>query len=161
MMNICFKNSIMERYLYHYIKTNVMVTNEPKQQYQERSRTWSLGGNTILETESYTHLGVVCDKYMSLDISVEDSCKKIRGSFLSLINTGIYEDRFHPLTSKHLYDTIVLPKALYGCELWNGLTQEKIKHVEEITSILFKIYAVHSQGHTNSYCPLLYWVIIY
>ena len=65
MMNICFKNSIIERYLYHYIKTNVMITNEPKQKYQERSRTWSLDGNTILETESYTHLGVVCDKYMS------------------------------------------------------------------------------------------------
>ena len=42
MMNICFKNSIIERYFYHYIKTNVMVTNEPKQQYQERSRTWTL-----------------------------------------------------------------------------------------------------------------------
>ena len=27
-----------------------MVTNEPKQQYQERSRTWSLVGNTIQET---------------------------------------------------------------------------------------------------------------
>ena len=52
MMNICFKNSIIERYLYH-IKTHVMVTNEPKQKYQERSRTWSFGGNTILGTPIY------------------------------------------------------------------------------------------------------------
>ena len=84
-------------------KTSVMVTNEPKHEYQERSRPWSLGGNTIEEMESYIHLGVVYDKYMSLDISVEDSCQN---------NTGIYEDGFQPLTLIHLYETIVLPKVL-------------------------------------------------
>ena len=98
---------------------------------------------------------------MSLDISVEDRCKKIRGTFLSLINTGIYEDGFHPLTSKHLYETIVLPKALYGYELWNWLTQDHLNMLEKSHRFCKKTYAVHFQGHTDSYCPLLHCVIIY
>ena len=54
MMNTCFKNSIIERYLYHYIKTIVMVTNEPKQKYQERgpwmeTLSWKQSLTPILE----------------------------------------------------------------------------------------------------------------
>ena len=130
MMDICFANSLVERCLYHYLKTNVMVANETKPKYLESKRTWSLGGNIIEETESYTHLGVVCDKYLNLNSVIEESCKKIRNTFFSLINSGVYEDGFHPLTSKHLYQTIVLPKALYGCELWNHLKQEHIDKLE-------------------------------
>ena len=33
MMNICYDNSVTERYMYHYMKTSVMVTNESKAQY--------------------------------------------------------------------------------------------------------------------------------
>ena len=130
LMDICFANSISERCLYHYLKTNVMVAHETKPKYLEHTRTWSLGGNSIEETESYTHLGVICDKYLNLDSAIDESCKKIRSTFLSLINSGVYEDGFHPLTSKHLYQTIVLPKALYGCELWSNLKRDHIDRLE-------------------------------
>ena len=45
MMNICFENSVTERYLYHFMTISFMVTNESKAQYLERTRTWSLGEN--------------------------------------------------------------------------------------------------------------------
>ena len=131
LMDICFSNSIMERCLYHYLKTNVMVANETKPKYLEHIRTWSLGGNNIEETESYTHLGVICNKYLNLNSIIEGSCKKLRSTFLSLINSGVYEDGFHPLTSRHLYQTIVLPKALYGCKLWNSLNLDHIFKLEK------------------------------
>ena len=115
---------------YHYLKTNVMVANETKSNYLERTRTWSLGGNDIEETESYTHLGIICDKYLNLNRTIEESCKKLRSTFLSLINSGVYEDGFHPLTSRHLYQTVVLPKALYGCEFWNSLKHDHIDKLE-------------------------------
>ena len=130
LMDICLANSIVERCLYHYLKTNVVVANETKPKYLESTRTWSLGGNIIEEDESYTHLGVICDKYLNLNSAIDESCKKIRSTFFSLINSGVHEDGFHPLTSKHLYQTIVLPKALYGCELWNNLKQEHIDKLE-------------------------------
>ena len=43
-----------------------------------------------------------------------------------MINSGVYEDGFHPPTSKHLYQTIVSPKDLYGCELWSNLKRDHI-----------------------------------
>ena len=138
MMNIFFENPVTERYLYHYMKTSVIIINESKAQYLKRTRTWSLGGYNIDETESYTHLDVICNKYMDLDGCVEESSKKLRGTFLSLINSGVYEDGFHLFTSKHLYDTIVLPEALYGCELWDGLTQNQLNMLEKMHRFCLK-----------------------
>ena len=40
LMDICFANSISERCLYHYLKTNVMVAHETKPKYLEHTRTW-------------------------------------------------------------------------------------------------------------------------
>ena len=51
-------------------------------------------------------------------------------TFLSLVNSGLHEDGFTPLTAKHIYKPIVLPKALYECELWSQLSPTQLSTLE-------------------------------
>ena len=79
------------------------------------------GFGNIEEGTSYKLLRIQCDKYLSLDENVKVASAKLKSTLVSLANFCIHEGGFSPLTSKHIYKTIVFPKALYGGELWNNL----------------------------------------
>lgn len=64
---------------------------------------------------------------MSLD---ENACSELRKTFFSFANVGIDINGLHPLSVKHLYLTILLPRALFGCELWSNLTEHHILSLE-------------------------------
>ncbi len=121
MMQMCYEYSIKWRYVYNPGKSAVIVFNESANHFMTQSRTWNLGSAYVMEKIKYNHLGVLCHKYLHVDDSVNEACNKLRGTFLSIVNSGIYENGLHPLTSKAIYETLVLPKALYGCELWYDL----------------------------------------
>ena len=80
----------------------------------------------LTRVQNISILVFCCDKYLSLDENVKDASNKIKGTLLNLINCGIYEGGFNHITSHHLYTTVVLPKAIYGCELWNNLLPKHI-----------------------------------
>ena len=67
---------------------------------------------------------------MSLKDTVSECNSKLRSSFLSLANCGVYKNGIHPLSSKILYKSIVLPKALFGCEFWNNLSSSDVLCLE-------------------------------
>ena len=75
---------------------------------------------------------------MSLDKNVKDACNKIRNTFLSLVNCGIHQDGLNPLTPKRIYNPVVLPKALYGRELWSNLHPNHIMSLERCHSFCIK-----------------------
>ena len=123
MLSICHDHSVQWKYEYRAFKSAVIVFNETK-------KARLLGNDEIAETTECKHLGVMCDKFMSLDGTIKSASNKLKGTFLSLINSGIYEDGFNPLTSVHMYKTAVIPKALYGCELWSDLLPKHVLNIE-------------------------------
>ena len=77
------------------------------------------------------HLGVNNNKYLNNKISIQDATHKLKGTFLSLVNSGILNHgALHPLTCKTIYKSIVLPKALYGCENWDNLNDTELLSLE-------------------------------
>ena len=82
------------------------------------------------EVSCYKHLGVKTDPILSTKEVVDDACNKLRGTFLSIINSGISPEWFNPISSKVIYRSIVIPKAMYGCELWTSLTSTDILRLE-------------------------------
>ena len=80
-----------------------------------------LGNEIVPEKDQYKHLGIICDKNLGLDDVIADARKKIKGTFLSIVSSGLHENGINPITSLHIYNSVVLPKALYGCELWCNL----------------------------------------
>ena len=51
-------------------------------------RTWFLGDSVLKETDSYTHLGIVCNKNMRMKDNVSESAVKIRKTFFGLMRSG-------------------------------------------------------------------------
>ena len=70
------------------------------------------------------------DKFLSLDENITSASTKLKGTLLSLSNCGLHEDGLNPLTARYLYKSIILPKALYGCELWNNLSPKQLSMLE-------------------------------
>lgn len=121
LIKVCYDYSLRWRFSYNVQKCAVIVFNESKTEFHKSSRQWSIGNCFIEEVEKFKHLGIICNKYLSLDDVIHDSCSKLKNTFLSLISSGIHENGFHPINCKKIYNSAVIPKALFGCELWNGL----------------------------------------
>ncbi len=118
MMNTCYRYSQKWRYTYNSTKCNVIVFNESKSDYTNSNRSWSLGEEIVHECEQYTHLGIICNKYMNLYINASEASNTVRGTFLGLIHSGINKHGFHPLTSKRIYECVVLPSDVSCGTSW-------------------------------------------
>ncbi len=129
-MDICYKYSRQWRYEYNALKCAVIVFNESENDYLTRNRTWQLGDDAVDESREYTHLGISIGTNMSLQTNINEAVRKLKGSFLGIVNSGVHEHGLHPLTSKKIYKSVVLPGALYGCELWNNLSAIHVETIE-------------------------------
>jgi hypothetical protein len=80
LLEICDTYSRQWRYRYNANKCGVIVFNE-KVSSNSTTRTFVLGKEIIKETESYTHLGLACDKYLSTKKPLTEAGNKLRESF--------------------------------------------------------------------------------
>ena len=138
LINICVRYFHRWRLDYNVLKCAIIVFNELMSAYRRSQRKWFLGSDELHETESYTHLGIVCHKNMHMKENALESASKIRRTFFGLLTSGFCETELHPLTLKRIYDSIVLPKALYGCELWCSLRQSDILALERSHRLCLK-----------------------
>ena len=123
---ICYAYSCKWRYEYSPNKCSVIVYNETKHDYLRSQRVWYLGNSIIEETENYKHLGFNNNKYLNQTISIKESCDKLKGTFFNFVHSGVfYEGTLHPITCNKIYRSVVLPKALYGCENWANLSDSE------------------------------------
>ena len=127
LIKMCYMHSSKWRYELQPPKCVVIVFNESPLDYRIGNRTWSIGDANVEEDILYKHLGIYLNKYLSIDDNIKEAASKIKGTFLSLVNSGIHDGGLNPITSKHIHKSVVLPKALYGCELWYAIQP---KHVE-------------------------------
>ena len=141
LMNICYKYGCSYRYSYNANKSAVIVSNESAAVTRTltKNREWSLGNACVQEHDTYMHLGVLFHGDSDLSNIVTECSSKLRRTLLSIVNCGIFEGGLHPLTAKHLYETIVLPRALYGCELWSNLLDSEINTLEIAHRFCLKI----------------------
>jgi hypothetical protein len=137
LLDSCYTYACKWRLTFNYIKSVVLVFNEPKN--RKPCRSWKLGDSSIQEVSSTTHLGCVLTSDLSPNVNVSKACQKARGSFLGFVNCGIHGEGFHPLTSLRIYNSIVLPSALYGCEMWCNLKQCNIQALERVQHFCLKV----------------------
>ena len=91
----------------------------------DETLSWNLGGIDIPCDDNYTHLGIVVNRKCRLSDRIAASCTKGRKSYFALSDLG--SPYLNPLTTSHLYKTVVLPSVLYGCELWNGISCQDLQ----------------------------------
>ena len=104
------------------------ICNSPDKGHSENS--FHMGQQQIEIVDQYTHLGITCDKYLPTHLLIQEACRRLRGTFLSICNSGIHPENLNPLTSRTIYKSVVIPKALYGCEMWSILSNTDIAKLE-------------------------------
>ena len=112
MINICYDYSRKWRYTLNPTKTVVTVFGESSSRFSKMKskRKWFLG--SIYEQPWYKHVGIL--RYAN-QRSVERtliSCRKLRGTFISIVGVGLHPQSMNPLTGRKIYERIVL--ALIG-----------------------------------------------
>ena len=125
MIKICYEYSIKWRYTLNPNKTVITVfkNSGKRPSKSERRRTWSLGDNTISEQAWYKHVGILLYSNLRTVERTLTACRKLRGTFVSIVGVGLHPHSMNPITGRKIYERIVLPSALYGCELWSDLTR--------------------------------------
>ncbi|XP_052777961.1 uncharacterized protein LOC128215299 [Mya arenaria] len=130
MLHICYEYTRKNRYMYNASKCKIVVYNDSKPKPNQQKLQWLIGRDIVEEAESYVHLGITKDKYSTLNVNIDECCAKLRRTYFGLGETGLNSNTVHPLSIKRLYESVVLPKALYGCEVWNRLTSSQILQLE-------------------------------
>ncbi len=77
-----------------------VVFNESENDFLTRNRTWYIGNDTVQESRDYTHLGISISGKMSLDININESVRKLKSSFIGIVNSGVHDQGLHPLNIK-------------------------------------------------------------
>mgnify|MGYP000096070276 CR=1 FL=1 len=84
--------------------------------------------------------------------NVDNACSKLRGTMLSLLNNGINPDTNNPLTLRTLYYSCVIPKALYGSELWSCLSNSDMLRLERSHRCCVKFAHSYRQSTDTDFC---------
>ena len=141
MMNIAYRYSIKWRSKYNSSKSNVSVYGESVQRNRQQSsiRKWYLGNKEVKENPTVKHVGIILSNNGSFNDAIINACTKGRGTYMSLCGAGVRPSGLNPLTSTKLYKSIVLPRALYGSELWSTITNENTLKLERMHRLCSKV----------------------
>ena len=152
MMNVCYTYTTKWRYRLNPIKSVVLVFGETNHQNEclKTKRVWKLNNDVVNEKQYHRHVGILLASNFVTNERTLQACQKVRGSFFSLIGSGVHPTTMNPLTSKKIYLTICLPRGLFGCELWNDLTLTEMKMLEVTHRFCVKyMQGLHRRTHTN------------
>ena len=137
MLALCYKYAMKWRFEYTTVKCAVVICNSPDKGHSEHS--FHMGQQQTEIVDQYTHLGITCDKYLSTHLLIQEACRRLRGTFLRICNNGIHPENLNPLTSRTIYKYVVIPKALYGCEMWSNLSNTDIAKLERARMFVLNI----------------------
>ncbi len=132
MLTICGSYSRKWRFHFNTSKTKVMVFGESVNTGAKLSniRQWGLLQSNLQEVDSHTHVGVQLNNKLRCNTQVDHACNKARRTLFSLIGYGVRPEGLSVLSASKLYMTVVVPGALYGCELWNVLSGSDLAKLE-------------------------------
>ena len=86
LMNICSEYGSMFRYTYNASKSAVVVANDMSR--VSSTNNWTLGNDSVVETDSYTHLGTLFNKHNDMTPVIIESRHKLRKIFFTIVNCG-------------------------------------------------------------------------
>ena len=107
-------------------KTNVLHQPAP---YSRPSPTITIDDKPLVNVEHFKYLGstISCDG--SLDREIDSRISKASQALDSLRNQVLSERNIRLYTKLKVYNAVVLPSLLYGCETWT-LYRRHIKKLE-------------------------------
>ena len=156
MISICYRYSGLWRYQYNPLKCAIVTFNETSQSYKSNQRSWFIGDREITEYEEFVHLSIKRNKCYSTSFIVKELDRKLRATFYGLIKDGLHKNGLNPLTSAKIYNSIVLPRALFGSELLQSLSNRDRMSLEKSHWLCLKQnQGLQSRSRTDTVLGLL------
>ena len=139
-IDICIRYSQKWRYCFNAAKTCIIVFGETLRDYNrnKKCRHWFLNIMEISQVREARHVGVTLDASLKMSKRCCEASQKGKGSFMALAGRGVRPNGLNPITCCNLLRLIVLPRALYGCELWWKLTKSDILVLERMLRFCVK-----------------------
>ena len=128
----------------------ITFSKRSKFQYKTNTRNWNLNDNTLKDTNEWIHLGLNQNKLTNSTFDIGETVDKIRRTYFGIAECGAHDQYCCPTVSVKLYKSIVLPRCLYGSELWNSLSKTEICKLEVIHRYCVKrIQGFHIRTRTD------------
>ena len=140
MLRICTSYANRWRFLYNANKCSVVIYNNKNFINQQE---FYLGTETIPVNDSYIHLGIECNSCLSTGNCIQEACLNLRGTYITVCAKGMGPERQSPITMSKIFNSAVLPKAIYGSELWHNNSSSDLLKLQIIQNFCLK----HMQGY--------------
>ncbi|VDI08550.1 Hypothetical predicted protein [Mytilus galloprovincialis] len=134
MLNCAYDYSLKWRFEFNPLKSVILGYRT------ELDLVFNLGDKSVNISTETKHLGILRTVDLSPSTDIQHSCRKGRNAYFAIAGTG--SCLLNPLTVCGLYNKIVIPAVLYGCELWNGIKPKDIRCLETFQHFIVK----HIQG---------------
>ena len=142
LIHICHQYSLKWRFFYKNNKCVVIIYIDKPFRAGRPVISWTFGEGEILQSTQHKHLGVVQTQSLRQPVDISAILRTLRGTFLSLTTCGLHPNGINPISAMKLYTSVILPKALYSCELWNNINSKAMSELE----IAHRFYIKFCQG---------------
>ena len=114
-------------------KTKVMIIKSKKDTYTN----FFYDNSNLEEVSSYKYLGIDIHHKLNWNYSIEKRINGGRKAYFGLENNCKAANLVMWDKKKLLFETLVTPGSLYGCEVWGcSMSRESWRKIEQIQSVL-------------------------
>ena len=143
---------------YSPTKTKCIIFTDKRNKVKHQ---WYLGEQNLEEVNSYNYLGVILSADGSTKTRTTNMTKKGYSSLGILKASGFHSEGLSPITCSTLWQRMLIPSMLYGCEVWGKLTKKESNSLELVQKRIGKhIQGLCRRTHDEIVRGLLGWITI-
>ena len=140
MLNLLFEYGLTWRITFNQSKTVTMVFGEkiPDRLRNMELRSWCLGNLKLTEKDVWKNLGKIWHVRPNDVSPIENAVNVGYAAGVELASVGCRFGGINPITASKLWKRVVLPKMLYGSELWQ-LDKGKCLMLEKCQNVFVRV----------------------
>ena len=159
MISNAYSYANLWRLTYSPSKSKCIIFSKKKKHM--KSPKFYLGDQMLEIVTSYNYLGIILSSDLSTAMRSDTMAKKGYKNLGALKASGFFSNGLTPITCSGVWQRMVIPSMLYGCEVWGSLPKRELGAFEVVQNRVGKhIQGLHKRTHSEIVRGLLGWVSI-